>query len=178
MVFWRGTTGPRFLVESQIEFGRAISEMEDSMNRRLKSIAFCIGLVFAGMVGGFQLRAQGQAGTAPPVPGAPGDTAAMRAQYEQWRKDYKTWGKWGTEDNKGTSNFITPQKALSAAKLVKSGIVVSLAPPEPQAVAADVGANGVFHRVTNAITDGGTTDNYQVSLHGQTVAHMDTLCRF
>jgi len=45
-------------------------------------------------------------------------------------------------------------------------------------VAADVGANGVFHRVTNGITDGGTTDNYQVSFHGQTVAHMDTWCHF
>ena len=150
------------------------------MKRRLRSIAFCIGLVLVGVVGGFQMRAQGQAGTAPqaPAPIAPGDTAAMRAQYEQWRKDYKTWGKWGTEDNKGTSNFITAQKVLSATKLVKSGIVVSLAPPEPQAVAADVGANGVFHRVTNGITDGGTTDNYQVSYHGQTVAHMDTWCHF
>jgi kynurenine formamidase len=154
--------------------------MEDSMKRRLKSIALCIGLVLAGIVGGFQLRAHGQAGAAPQAPGpvAPGDTAAMRAQYEQWRKDYKTWGKWGTDDNKGTSNFITPQKVLSAMKLVKSGIVVSLAPPEPQVVAADVGANGVFHRVTNGITDGGTTDNYQVSFHGQTVAHMDTWCHF
>ena len=104
------------------------------MKRRLRSIAFCIGLVLVGVVGGFQMRAQGQAGTAPqaPAPIAPGDTAAMRAQYEQWRKDYKTWGKWGTEDNKGTSNLITPQKVLSAMKLVKSGIVVSLAPPSPR----------------------------------------------
>jgi len=28
------------------------------------------------------------------------------------------------------------------------------------------------------ITDGGTTDNYQVSYHGQTVAHIDTWCHF
>src|SRR5439155_4701349 len=109
----------------------------DSMKRRAKSIALYLVLVLAGLVGGFQLRAQGQAGTAPQAPAAvaPGDTAAMRTQYEQWRKDYKTWGKWGTDDNKGTSNLITPQKVLSAMKLVKSGIVVSLAPPEPQTVA-------------------------------------------
>ena len=52
---------------------------------------------------------------------------------------------------------------------------MSLAHAEPQAVAADVGAAGLFHRMTNGITDGGTTDNYQVSFHGQTVAHIDTL---
>src|ERR1700730_18411001 len=103
--------------------------MEDRMKRRLKSIALCIGLVLAGIVGGFQLRAQGLAGTGPQASArvAPPDTATMRAQYEQWRKDYKTWGKWGTEDNKGTSNFMTPQKVLNAVRLVKSGIVLSLA---------------------------------------------------
>jgi kynurenine formamidase len=63
-------------------------------------------------------------------------------------------------------------------KLVKNGIVVSLAHAEPQVVAADVNAAGIFHRVTNGITDGGTTDNYQVSYHGQTVAHIDTWCHF
>jgi len=96
------------------------------MKRRLKSIGLCTGLVLAGLVAGFELRAQGQAAAAPQAaaPVAPADTQALRAQYEQWRKDYKTWGKWGTDDNKGTSNLITPQKALSAAKLVKSGVVV------------------------------------------------------
>ena len=87
----------------------------------------------------------------------------MRANYERWRTEFKTWGKWGTDDNKGTSNLITTQKVMSAMKLVKEGIVVSLAHPEPQQAAADVNANGVFKRTTNAITDGGTTDNYQVS---------------
>jgi hypothetical protein len=82
------------------------------------------------------------------------------------------------QESVGTTNFITPEKVASAAKLVKHGIVVSLAHAEPQMVAADVGAPGIFHRVTNAITDGGTTDNYQVSYHGQTVAHIDTWCHF
>ena len=63
-------------------------------------------------------------------------------------------------------------------RLVRDGTVVSLAHAEPQTVAADVGAPGIFHRVTNVITEGGTTDNYQVSYHGQTVAHIDTWCHF
>ena len=40
-----------------------------------------LGLVLAGMAGGFQLAAQGPAAAAPqaPAPAAPADTAAMRA---------------------------------------------------------------------------------------------------
>jgi kynurenine formamidase len=140
------------------------------MKRRLKSIAMSLALVLAGVAGGFQLRAQ--------APAAPADTAALRSQYERWRQEFKTWGKWGSDDNKGASNLITPQKVQSAVKLVRSGIVVSLAPPVPQVAAADVNANGVFRRTTNAITTGIATDTYQVSYHGQTVAHMDTWCHF
>src|SRR5258706_15103374 len=122
---------------------------------RLKAIAVGSGLVLAGLVGGFQLAAQGQAAAAPQAPAAvaPADTAAMRAQYEQWRRDFKTWGKWAPvgQETSGTSSLITPQKVQSALKLVKSGIVVSLAHAEPQEMAADVGAGGIFHRVQNGI---------------------------
>src|SRR5256885_12249037 len=152
--------------------------MEVTMRRRLKFAGLCFGLLSLGL--GFQFRGQGQAGAAPQTsaPPAPADTAALRANYERWRTEFKTWGKWGTDDNKGTSNLITPQKVMSAMKLVKEGIVVSLAHPEPQQPAADVNANGVFKRTTNAITNGGTTDNYQVRYHGQTVARIDSWCRF
>src|SRR5262245_19180120 len=104
------------------------------MRRGLISIALGIALVLVGVAGGFQLRAQAPAGAAAQAPAGPppADTAKLRAQYEQWRKEFKTWGKWGEGDTKGTSNLITPQKVLAATKLVKSGIVVSLSPPEPQ----------------------------------------------
>ena len=125
------------------------------MRNNLASIMVCAGLVTAGLVGGIE-RAQAQ-----PAPTPPADTAALRAQYEKWRTEFKTWGRWAPvgQESVGTTNFITPEKVASATKLVKHGIVVSLAHAEPQTVAADVGAPGIFHRVTNAITDGGTTDN-------------------
>ena len=150
------------------------------MRRFLTVAAVCFGFVFAGATGGFQLRAQAQAGAAPQAaaPEAPADTAELREQYEQWRQDFKTWGRWGTGDNKGASNLITPEKVLSAARLVQSGRVVSLAAPVPQVAAADVNENGLFNRTTLRITDGGTADNYQVSFHGLTVSHMDTWCHF
>ena len=154
---------------------------------RLIASAIVTGLLVAAVVGGFQFAAHGQGaaaqGPAPqqtPAAPPPPDTAMLRQQYEQWRKDFKTWGKWAPvgQESKGTTSLITPEKVQSAMKLVKSGIVVSLAHAEPQQVAADVGPNGLFKRTTLGITDGGTTDNYQVSYHGQTVAHIDSWCHF
>jgi hypothetical protein len=42
---------------------------------------------------------------------------------------YKNWGKWGPDDQLGTLNYITPEKVVDAAKLVKRGKVISLAIP-------------------------------------------------
>ena len=146
------------------------------MRNRLASVAVCAVVVAASVIGGVTAAPapQGPAAIAPP------DTAALRAQYEKWRTEFKTWGKWAPvgQESKGTSTFLTQEKVASVLKLAKDGIVVSLAHAEPQEVAADVNPNGVFKRTTNAITDGGTTDNYQVSYHGQTVAHIDTWCHF
>jgi hypothetical protein len=130
------------------------------MRNRLASVSVCTSLVVAGLIG----AAQGQPAPAAQAP-APADTAALRAQYEKWRTEFKTWGRWAPlgQESKGTTNLITPEKVAGAMKLVKDGIVVSLAHAEPQTAAADVAPPGVFHRVTNAITDVGTTDNYQVS---------------
>jgi len=140
-------------------------------------ITGCIGCV---LTVSFHLTAQAQTGDGQVALDAlaPEDTAQLRAQYEQWREEFKTWGRWGPGDNKGASNLITPEKVRSATDLVQNGIVVSLAPPVPQVVAADVNENGLFHRTTNRITDGGTTDTYEVSYHGLTVAHMDAWCHF
>jgi kynurenine formamidase len=39
------------------------------------------------------------------------------------------WGKWGPDDQRGTVNYITPEKVVEAAGLVRSGKVFSLAMP-------------------------------------------------
>lgn len=140
----------------------------------------------SGALGAGLVVAAGLAGALAPIPAGaqtaatPPDTAALRAQYEKWRTEFKTWGRWAPvgQESAGTTNLITPEKTASALKLVKDGVAVSLAHVEPQTAAADVGPAGIFHRTTNAITDTGTTDNYQVSYHGQTVAHIDSWCHF
>src|SRR5688572_27908449 len=85
--------------------------------------------------------------------------------YKRWRTELRNWGRWGPNDQKGTANLITPEKVQSAARLVRSGIVVSLAGAVPQQEAADVGPNT-------------TTDTYQVSYHGLSLGHTDAFCHF
>src|SRR5262249_58269832 len=92
-----------------------------------------------------------------------GQNQVTPADYQRWRTEYKNWGRWGADDQKGTRNLITPQKVLTAARLVKNGIVVSLAHAEPQKAEADVPAAGVFHRTTNAISATNTTDTGELS---------------
>ena len=140
----------------------------------VKSFCAGLGLLVVGVVGGYELRAQAPA---QPPPAAPADTAALRASYDRWRTEFKTWNRWGAEDNKGASNLITPQKVLSAIKLVKSGTVVSLGANVPQQDAPDVGAS-LFRRTSNNITENGTSDTYAVSYHGQSVSHVDSWCHF
>jgi kynurenine formamidase len=52
------------------------------------------------------------------------DITWVKAEGERLRR----WGKWG-DDGKGALNFITPDRIVSAASLVREGRVVSLAMP-------------------------------------------------
>ncbi len=55
-------------------------------------------------------------------------TRTSKEELERWMKELSNWGRWGKDDQLGTVNLITPEKRKQAAGLVKSGIVVSLAP--------------------------------------------------
>jgi kynurenine formamidase len=137
------------------------------MSSRLKLLV--VGLVLCAGLGTTFRHAQAQ---------AQNSSTATPADYLKWRNQLKNWGRWGADDERGTSNLITPAKSLSAAKLVQSGIVVSLAHAEPQQADAEVPPASVFHRTTNGITDTNTTDTYSVSYHGLGVSHMDAFCHF
>jgi len=100
------------------------------------------------------------------------------ADYLKWRNEFKTWGRWGADDQRGMSNLITADKSLSAIKLVKNGIVISLAHAVPQKVNPEVPERSVFHRVTENIGPFNTIDRYETSYHGLAVAHMDAFCHF
>src|SRR5579864_5401190 len=75
----------------------------------------------AGGQGAAAARDQGRGGP---------ETNTTRTNKEEllrWMTELSNWGRWGKDDELGTVNLITPEKRKEAAKLVKSGIVVSLA---------------------------------------------------
>jgi kynurenine formamidase len=39
------------------------------------------------------------------------------------------WGRWGADDEIGTANYITPERIVAAARLVRRGVVISCALP-------------------------------------------------
>lgn len=51
------------------------------------------------------------------------------AEFLRFAEGYKNWGRWGDEDEAGTLNFITPERIVQAARLVRKGKVFSLAIP-------------------------------------------------
>ena len=136
------------------------------MNGRSKLSLF-VGLLLsigALTIGSFFAQPQSKTSTVTP------------ADYVRWKAEFKNWGRWGADDERGTTNLITPSKVVNVAKLVKTGEVVSLAHAVPQQAAADVPETAVFHRTTLNIGPNSALDNYQVSYHGLSTAHMDAFC--
>ncbi len=87
------------------------------------------------------------------------------------------WGKWGDDDERGTLNYITEEKTLNAARLVKSGKVYPLAIP----LEADGPIWPTRHKNWHVATfrnldegSGGAEDILMMHTHGST--HVDALC--
>lgn len=59
-----------------------------------------------------------------------------------WAKRHSNWGRWGPDDQIGTLNHVTAASVLDAARLVRTGQVISLALPFDQ----DGPQNGSFGR--------------------------------
>jgi kynurenine formamidase len=66
---------------------------------------------------------------------------------------YKNWGKWGPNDQLGTLNYITPEKVVEAAKLVKQGKPISLAIPFDDK-GPQTGSFGRFNPIHFMLQDG------------------------
>ena len=82
------------------------------------------------------------------------------------------WGRWGPEDQKGALNLLTPEVVLKSARLVKKGIVYSLAVP----LERDGPQYPTFHK-TWKVTYFGTLDNPSVKFADDVVtmeAHSGT----
>src|ERR1043165_4122363 len=75
------------------------------------------------------------------TPPSPVSFAAFEAMYEE----LKNWGKWGPDDERGTMNYLTPDKIAAAARLVRSGRTVSMAIPINKVAGPDNPSPAVHH---------------------------------
>ncbi|MDQ1749796.1 MAG: hypothetical protein QOE71_852, partial [Pseudonocardiales bacterium] len=57
---------------------------------------------------------------------APGWTTQSVAEFEVLTAALSNWGRWGADDELGTVNLLTPERAAAAAAGVRSGVTVGL----------------------------------------------------
>lgn len=96
-------------------------------------------------------------------------------------EELKNWGRWGKDDERGTLNLVTPEKAKEALGLARDGVTVSCALPLPVAPAPE-NLRPVTHtmlRAGDAVSDTGlqfTADYFAIASHGMATSHLDALC--
>ncbi len=101
----------------------------------------------------------------------------------RWETELSNWGKWGPTDQRGTLNYITPQKTRTATRLVEDGVTVNLGHFINEDDALD---SGNFwpseHQMTSVDPVTGkprfALDAVSFSLHDGQLAHMDALCHY
>lgn len=119
---------------------------------------------------------------------SPTDSIGTEQQVFDLGRSLSNWGRWGVDDEKGTLNFITPERRVRAAGLVRRGIVFSLGLPVKDGTGPTrpypIGRFHPTHRMTKTglqrgpIEMGGTADYIDdVLMMGvQTGSHWDALC--
>ena len=117
-----------------------------------------------------------------PPPVAPESRDLGQADIERLMEELSNWGRWGPDDQLGAANLITPEKRLEALALATEGVTVSLAHRVLKDEADDVplpfghSMLGVPDAAAAAAFFGGVSDRYEVSYHGYSHSHIDSLC--
>jgi kynurenine formamidase len=87
-------------------------------------------------------------------------------------------GRWGANDELGTLNYITPQKRIASAKLVRTGEVVSVG-RDLSTKQTKTNPRPVDHiMMATPPNSPGRGDYFSIAAHGMVVTHMDALCHF
>jgi kynurenine formamidase len=104
-------------------------------------------------------------------------------EFEQLFESLKNWGRWGVDDEKGTLNYITPDKVRNAARLVRSGRSVSMEIPISTVAGPDNPNPAIHYMTTTFDVDVGAgeqlgfaTDFLGIQFHGDCHTHIDALC--
>ena len=86
-------------------------------------------------------------------------------------------GRWGANDELGTLNYVTAGKRTGAARLVRTGEVVSIG-RDISKTASKVDPHPVQLMVTYNGNSPGISDYFTMAPHGMTITHLDALSHF
>jgi kynurenine formamidase len=103
---------------------------------------------------------------------------AARLTKDQVKTNFEkinNWGKWGKEDERGALNYITPEKRAAAAKLARSGEIVSCALPLATQSGPD-NPQPVQHMMLHVGPPVAALDYFGIAPHGFAFTHLDALC--
>ena len=149
-------------------------------------VAVVTGLMALGLVGPLSTRlvAQDEQERFEVHPSTQAPSVRITLEtLERWESELSNWGRWGPDDQRGTLNFITPEKTREAALLVEDGVTVSLGHfvSEEDAIDSQTFAP-TEHWMTSVDPATGqprsALDAMSFSLHDGQLAHMDALCHY
>jgi kynurenine formamidase len=104
------------------------------------------------------------------------------AEFRELFERVSNWGRWGEEDQRGTLNFLTPDRIAAATRLVRNGETVSLSSPLNTKRQLDNPEPADHHMTMLADVDIGSgslrfaKDYVGVDYHNDTHSHIDALC--
>lgn len=95
-----------------------------------------------------------------------------------WLESLSNWGRWGPHDRIGTLNYVTPEKILRAARLIRSGLTVTcsrIIEPEnaPDNVVPPLHFMFRTGESAPARGKGGAGDFIGTAIHGYNITHID-----
>jgi hypothetical protein len=104
-------------------------------------------------------------------------------EFDRLFQEVSNWGRWGSDDERGTLNFLTPEIVARSAKLVRTGKTVSMARPVDTVASAE-NISPAIHHMTRCY-DISPRDEKDVqyaadflgcACHGFANSHFDALC--
>jgi kynurenine formamidase len=104
------------------------------------------------------------------------------AEFATLFHSVQSWGRWGAGDELGALNLLSAERVAAAARLVRSGVVVSLSLPLNTTTALDCPTPAEFRITQHNDADVGlgsmglAKDFIGVDYHGDGHTHIDALC--
>ncbi|HVU22348.1 MAG TPA: cyclase family protein [Rhizomicrobium sp.] len=111
---------------------------------------------------------------------SPTTTAEMRKMFDA----VSNWGRWGKDDERGTLNYLTPDRVAAAGRLVKTGTQVSCARDFPVVPGPENPTPALHHIVMGGDDPCAhgvpglevSLDFIGIAYHGLASSHIDALC--